>query len=211
MCEFISWIEKEGTVLFLNPNDVYDTKRGKELQDYCKDNRDLIGHGAIKWFYSITTDVAERECIDFSSPNNFPPEIADAIKKGLMAGFDVPFPKGLLAGAAEGSRDEARAAYDEARAAYNEARDAYNEARAAYDEARAAYNEARAAYDKARDAYDKARAAYNKAVAAYNKASDACDKASAAYNKASDACDKAVAKPFWNLFSDTKNRSKAWK
>ena len=96
MCEFVSWIEKDGEVLFLTGEDVFHTKRGRELQKYCKSKDDLTGHGAIRWYFG-KDDVPlaggkERECINFSTPNNFPKAIVKAIKCGEMAGFDGGMP-----------------------------------------------------------------------------------------------------------------------
>ena len=87
MCEFISWIEKDGNVLFLTYNDIYNTKRGKELQEYTIPN-DYIGHGAIRFYYDLTNGE-NKECTDFSTPDNFPPEIAEAIKDGRMRGLGI--------------------------------------------------------------------------------------------------------------------------
>ena len=93
MCEFISWIEKDKDVLFLTYNDIYNTKRGKELQVHCKNPDDLTGHGAIRFYYSLKNGT-EKECTDFSTPDNFPAEIVKAVKKGLFAGLGVG--EGLL-------------------------------------------------------------------------------------------------------------------
>ncbi len=49
MCDFISWVEKDGEVLFLTDKEVY-SKRGRELFGDCKDN-DVLGHGAIRKYY----------------------------------------------------------------------------------------------------------------------------------------------------------------
>ena len=100
MCEFISYIEKNGEVLFLTGDDVFNTKRGKQLQKHCKSADDLTGHGAIRWYFGIDDKPLEggkeRECTDFSSPANFPKPIVKAIKAGLMAGFKDGTPQELL-------------------------------------------------------------------------------------------------------------------
>lgn len=88
MCEFISWIEKNNEILFLDYHDIYETKRGKELREFCVNPDDLVGHGAIRHYYSIVGGK-ERECTDFSSPKNFPPKIVAAIKAGKFAGLGV--------------------------------------------------------------------------------------------------------------------------
>jgi len=97
MCEFISYIEKgrgkNKKTYFLTGEQVFNSVRGTALQEYTKSKDDLTGHGAIRWFYELEGGT-ERECTDFSKPDNFPTEIVEAIKKGEMRGF--PFPRGLL-------------------------------------------------------------------------------------------------------------------
>lgn len=89
MCERFSWIEKDGEVLFLTPYDVFETRRGKQLQKHTPSAEDWHGHGAIRWFYLNLKGGVERECTNFSSPKNFPPELVKAIKAGQMWGFGV--------------------------------------------------------------------------------------------------------------------------
>lgn len=97
MCEFISWIEKEGQVFFLTYRDIYRTKRGKELREYCNSAYDYIGHGAIRFFYDNFKGGEEKECTAFSTPENFPNEIAQAIKNNEFNGVaPFPFPSALL-------------------------------------------------------------------------------------------------------------------
>lgn len=90
MCDFVSWIEfdvgKKKEIMFLTYNDIYHTKRGQELRDYTKSDDDLIGHGAIRWYYSVNGGE-DKECCDLSSPDNFPPKISKAIKKGEFIGL----------------------------------------------------------------------------------------------------------------------------
>jgi hypothetical protein len=95
MCEFVSWIEtkdkKKTTVWFLTGKQVFHSKRGKELQDYTKSTADLVGHGAIRWFYGLKESQGiNKECSDFSTPNNFPLDISKAIKDGSMRDMDAP-------------------------------------------------------------------------------------------------------------------------
>ena len=98
MCEFISWKEvktAEGTeIFFLTYDDIYNTKRGKELRDYTKNDGDLIGHGAIDYFYDLKGRGANKECTDFSTPKNFPDQIVEAIKRGKF--YLLGAPVGLL-------------------------------------------------------------------------------------------------------------------
>lgn len=89
MCDFISWIEIKQQVVFLTTDDIFHTKTGRELQKYCGCPEDLIGHGAIREYYQFTGGI-ERECTDFSSPDNFPPEIVKALLLGKFRKLGVP-------------------------------------------------------------------------------------------------------------------------
>jgi hypothetical protein len=88
MCERYSWIEKDGEAIFLTAYDVFDTKRGRELQKYTTCPSDWYGHGAIREYYGLVGG-SERECDDFTTPTNFPPELVAAIKAGRMWGFGI--------------------------------------------------------------------------------------------------------------------------
>ena len=146
MCDFVSWIEHEEQVLFLTTDHLKD-KKGRELKERI--GSDINGHGAIREYYDIGQGVGtERECTDFSTPDNFPPVIVEAIKQGKMRGFGHP--EGLLCALAwaeyEKVRDAARAEYEKvcapARAEYVKLHDA---AWAEYEKVRDA---ARAEYEK---------------------------------------------------------------
>ena len=52
MCEFISWIEYKGEILFLT-DDELETKEGKDLKKYLGSSyyTDIVGHGAIVAYY----------------------------------------------------------------------------------------------------------------------------------------------------------------
>jgi cell division septum initiation protein DivIVA len=219
MCEFISYIEKNGEVLFLTGDDVFNTKRGKQLQKHCKSADDLTGHGAIRWYFGIDDKPLEggkeRECTDFSSPANFPKPIVKAIKAGLMAGFKDGTPQELLT-------NTARAEYDKIT---NPARAEYlkitNPALAEYDKIK---NTARAEYDKIKNTawaeYEKitntAWAEYDKitntARAEYNKITNT---ARAEYNKITNPAlaeyEKITNTAFWALFADVNNRNHEWR
>jgi len=93
MCDFLSWIEKDGKNYFLTSADLA-SRRGKALRKHCRNEADLVGHGAIRWFYGEFTGGTDRECTVFSTPSNFPPEIAAAIKAGQFRGMGEPI--GLL-------------------------------------------------------------------------------------------------------------------
>src|SRR5574337_117944 len=88
MCDFISWIEFKSDILFLTYHDIFETERGKELRVYCQSADDLIGHGAIRWYYDIKGGK-ERECTDFSTPANFPERIIRALKNGEFSGLAI--------------------------------------------------------------------------------------------------------------------------
>ena len=89
MCDFISWIEKDGQVYYLTYRDIYNTRRGKELRNHCMSKDDLSGHGAIRYYYDNFTGGAEKECTDFTTPANFPPEIVEDIKAGKFRGLGI--------------------------------------------------------------------------------------------------------------------------
>ena len=88
MCEFISWIEKENKVYYLTSSDLA-SKRGKQLIKHTRREEDLVGHGAIRWFYGEFKGGTEKECTDFSSPDNFPKEIVEDIKLGKFKGMGI--------------------------------------------------------------------------------------------------------------------------
>jgi len=94
MCQFISWIEKDGRLWYLTSTDL-SSKRGKETRDYCGTPTDYPGHGAIRHFYGLKGGV-NREQADFSSPANFPPQIAADIKAGKFCRWFGEIPRGLL-------------------------------------------------------------------------------------------------------------------
>ena len=90
MCEFVSWIEYEDQILFLTDADL-NTKRGRELKDYLGEKyMDISGHGAIRFYYEIGDKGHNRECSDFSDPDEFPPAIIEAIKKGKFSKIAMP-------------------------------------------------------------------------------------------------------------------------
>ena len=186
MCEFISWIEKNGEVLFLTGNDVFNTKRGLELQSYCKSKEDLTGHGAIRWYFGEDGELLkggkEKECTNFSTPDNFPKEISTAIKRGEMWGFEDCTPEKLLRASALAEYEKVT---DAALAEYQKVRDT---AWAEYEKVTAS---ALAEYEKVRAP---AWAEYQKVTAP----------AWAEY-------EKVTASAFWSLFADINNRNPKWR
>ena len=90
MCDFISWIEKDKDVFYLTKDDL----KGRKFAEYKKYNPrwydDIMGHGAIEFFWSeLNGKGRHRECEDFSSPENFPPEIVESIKNGEFRGIGI--------------------------------------------------------------------------------------------------------------------------
>ena len=96
MCEFVSWIEtpgKRGPVILFLSAEALATPKGLEI---APDDR--LGHGAIRQYYGLAQDEGtNHECVDFSSPSNFPAEIVRALKRGEFRGLGTP--KGLLSAA----------------------------------------------------------------------------------------------------------------
>jgi hypothetical protein len=88
MCDFISWKNYKGKNHFLVNEDLA-TKEGKELLKPEFED-DLCGHGAIEHCYPELKGKGEnKECICFSSPDNFPKEIVKAIKQGKISRFGI--------------------------------------------------------------------------------------------------------------------------
>jgi hypothetical protein len=199
MCDFVSWIEKNGEVLFLTGEDIYNTKRGKELQKYCGLAEDLKGHGAIRWYYGnhdgnevvLFKGGKERECTDFSNPKNFPPEIIDALKVGKMHGFIFPFSL-LVKSKWDAIYKEYQPKWDAIDKEYQSKRDAiYKEYQSKWD---AIYKE----YQSKRDAIYKE----------YQPKWDAIYKE---YQSKRDAIDKEYQNELWNAFSIKENRNYEWR
>ena len=88
MCHFVSTVERRRHVYFLTHDLVYETEKGKLLREWCARSDDLKGHGAIRFYFGLEQDEGKnQEYTDFSSPANFPPIIATAIKQGKMRGI----------------------------------------------------------------------------------------------------------------------------
>jgi hypothetical protein len=226
MCHFVSWKRnpENNAILFLTRPDL-DNKRGRETAKHCGNNADLVGHGAIEFFYEIEPDkFAHEECTDFSKPSNFPAEIAEAIRAGKFRGMGCP--DGLLNKRAQARFKKAIVpAQAECDAKCNAAYDEYNtKCSAAYDEYDAKCNAAWDEYDaKCNAAWDecdaKCNAAWDECNAKCNAARDEYDaKCNAAYdeyntkcNAARDGYDAKRNDIFWDLFADSKNRVKVWR
>ena len=89
MCKFISWIEtKEGNV-YLTKEDLKGKRFGEYKQYNINWQADIMGHGAIRYFYGENIKGIEKEYNNFSNPDNFPKDIARDIKKGLFEGLGI--------------------------------------------------------------------------------------------------------------------------
>ena len=223
MCHFISWIENGSELQFLTANDVFNTKRGRELQKHCRHDADVVGHGAIE-FFTETSGGVHKECTDFSTPKNFPEVIVAAIKAGAFAGLGTP--KGLLNKKAQAKydkvcdaawaecekvREAALVECEKVRGAALAECEKVREAASAeyYKVCKAAWAECDKVCSAAQSEYIKVR---NAAWVEYEKVRDA---ALAEYDKVCGAAlveyDKVRGETFWKLFADVKNRAKAWK
>ncbi len=87
MCEFISWIEYENEVFYLNDDMLFESRIGKDIlkeSKFCRE--DITGHGFIQEYYDRATDDnfgtklykygKHKECEYFKNPDNFPRKIA---------------------------------------------------------------------------------------------------------------------------------------
>ncbi|MFH1047311.1 MAG: hypothetical protein V1738_03325 [Patescibacteria group bacterium] len=77
MCDFVSWIEKDGKIFYLTDREVFGP-RGKELfgGDPTGQGNDPLGHGAIRAFYEFEGGE-NREERDFWKEGVLPDELAD--------------------------------------------------------------------------------------------------------------------------------------
>ena len=148
MCDFVSWIEYKGEILFLTTDHLKD-KKGRSLKKRIGD--DINGHGAIREYYDIKSgEGKERECTDFSTPDNFPANVVEAIRGGKMKGFGEP--QRLLYAPA---RDEYNKVCDAAWEEFNKVCDpARAELNKVYAPARAEFNKV---YVPAREEFNKVR------------------------------------------------------
>lgn len=109
MCNFISWIEFAGEVLFLKDSDLELWNKSKD-KPKIPDKSERCGHGAIRLYYGLKeNDGIQKECTDFSKPSNFPNEIIKAIKSGLMTYATPNNTNELLTATADKAYQEATA------------------------------------------------------------------------------------------------------
>ena len=145
MCDFISWYQKGDKVIFLTDDDLA-TEAGKKLRAIAgMFPDDIKGHGAIRKFYELNewvwpNGLTQKECTDFSSPNNFPPQIVEAIKNCNLTQIgklpdNVLLKHGLNLIKNNAKREEADAKWKEADAKWEEAYAKWKEADAKWEEA----------------------------------------------------------------------------
>ena len=85
MCDFISYIEAGGKILFLTPKDI-ESKYGKQTLKDSKDN-DFLGHNAVRAFYGLKANIwVDKENKDFWN-GNLPQEIKNAWNNGDLDGM----------------------------------------------------------------------------------------------------------------------------
>src|SRR4030042_5084025 len=137
MCEFLSWVElPNGKLRYLTAKNLA-TKKGRELREYVGNSEDLTGHGAIRKYWGLDNYIIHHvgknhECADFSTPDNFPSELAEAIKSGEFRGLGLP-----LRMLVQEAQEEYDRVYQPARKEYIRV---YQEAKEEYDRV---YQEAR--------------------------------------------------------------------
>jgi len=189
MCHFVSWVEKRGKVYFLTGDQLFSEKGQDWIQEHHISLDDLNGHGTIRLWYGIDAgDGIDKECVDFTTPGNFPAKIQDAIKKGLMRGLGVSDTLLTQASFTEYEKRE--------RVAFDEYEKKTQPALAEYDKReRVAFDE----YEKIRQwaDYEKTR---QTALADYKKIEQ----------PTWDDYEKIKQTAFWDLFTIPENRNPVW-
>jgi vacuolar-type H+-ATPase subunit E/Vma4 len=172
MCKRVSWIKtNDNHLLYLTTYDLFDTPQGKAVREQLSED-DWIGHTAIKMFYGYKPQDrigAEQECTDFSSPFNFPDEIAQAIKDGKF--MDVIDSDILTVDAFAKYEKIEQSAYDEYKKIEQSACAEYEKIRQpAYDEYKKIEQSAYAEYEKIeQSAYAEYKRIRQPAYAEYKK------------------------------------------
>ena len=204
MCEFISWIEYKGKLLYIS-NYELNTPDGKELCRKLNYNfyEEIKGHGAIREYFGLSSKQGKRmECTDFSDINNFPQEI---VKKIILGEFSqIAIIPELLEQSAwykyEKVRQPARDNYEKVE---KSARDNYEKVKqSAWDNYEKVIQFAWDNHEKIRqpawDNYEKVR-------------QPAWDNYEKVRQLARDNYKKVIQPVFWELFSNPLNRIPNWK
>jgi len=92
MCEFLSWIEMPNGELKYISNFELNTRDGAKLRKKLGDQfyDEIVGHGAIREYFGLESRRGKNcECNDFSTPDNFPLEIAKKIKNGEFSQLGI--------------------------------------------------------------------------------------------------------------------------
>jgi cell division septum initiation protein DivIVA len=239
MCKFLSWIEKPNGELKYISNFELNTRDGKKLKEKLNDDAvfydDIQGHGAIREYFGLRcNDGINKEYTDFSSPDNFPKEIAQKIKNGEFS--EIGINRHLLTELAGIEYEKIRqSAWKEYEKIIQPARDEYERiARPAMDKyeriGQLAWDEyeriARPAMDKyerigqlAWDEYEKTtQSALDEYKRIEQSALDEYKKTTrSAWNEyerieqlARNEYERIELKSFWELFKDPQNRNEAW-
>ncbi len=241
MCELVSWVElPNGEIKFVTGNQLFRTAKGKAITTEYSSCDDWAGHSVILKYHAlqrVTGGCKQRECTDFRSPANFPPEIASAIRAGAYRGLIsssmlvmlTPAAKKIYAdrekaGAdwkkADADREKAYADRKKADADWKKADADREKAYADKVRADADWEKADADREKAYADREKAYADREKAYADRKKADADWEKADADWKKADADREKADAdwkkadadhSVFWDLFANPENRNPVWR
>ena len=91
MCQFLSWIEYKGKLYYFSDYEV-NSSDGRRL---CRSlgnifHEEIKGHGVIREYFGLSYKQGKNyECEDFSTPDNFPIELVEKIKKGKFSQIGV--------------------------------------------------------------------------------------------------------------------------
>ena len=146
MCEFISWVKYNNKPYFLTYDLIHNTPRGDIIQKRFPGAGELVGHSAIRAYFELDERGINKECTDFSSPTNFPSEIATALTTGQFRGSITPNVLAILTTDALKEYAEREKAYAEWEKASAEREKADAELKKAYAELKKAYAELKKAY-----------------------------------------------------------------
>ena len=213
MCEFVSWIEKGGKVLFLTGKQVFETKKGENLRKWTGSVDDYTGHGAIRYYYGLEQDEGiNKELTTFATTEGFPDVIIRAIKRGDMRGLAME--EELLS---QQARAECKKVEQQAFAEYEKVE---QQAWAEYEKVE---QQTRAEYEKVRQqAFAEFVKVEQQAFAEYVKVEQQAraefakveQQALAEYEKvrqqARAECKKVEQQAFWDIFLIPENRNPNW-
>ena len=102
--KFMAWLENPKTkeVRFMTKQ-LLASEEGRNLRRYVNVTKAITpevcvtDHGATEFVYDMKPYAwTHKECTDFSTPTNFPKEVAEAIKENRVATEGVEVPEGLM-------------------------------------------------------------------------------------------------------------------